>query len=147
MPPPVQRDIIPVNGWIIEIDGLSAPHFHKLAGLSKKTGTLEVVDGGTNRKYFFSDGVQEHGSLTFTRTRDKSPDDAAFIAFQNEYWATGAKLDGQLIQFRFGTEILRINFQGLGFNEMALTDFDTMGSDKSDIIGNATCDWWEFEDV
>lgn len=149
MPPgaqPPQTDVIPQNGWIMEVGtGLVSPHFHKLTGLNRKTGTVEVVDGGTNRKFFFSDGIIEHDKISVTRSRDGSAADRVFAQWIRDVFANGGKKNGQMVQFRHGREILRINFQGMLFNDYTLADFDTHGSDKSDQTYQCACDWWEEE--
>ncbi len=49
--PPV-TNLVPANGFLVEFDGgaLTSPHIHKVTGLSRKTGTVDIVDGGTNQK-------------------------------------------------------------------------------------------------
>ncbi|MBX4215641.1 hypothetical protein KW797_01690 [Candidatus Parcubacteria bacterium] len=145
---PVQRDVLPVNGWLMELDPSSgikmrAPHFTNLSGLNKKTGTMEVVDGGTNVKLFFSDGILEHAPITMTRARDGSPDDAAFEGGVQKVYETGQKVAGTFTQYRFGKAVLEIRFRGLLLNDYNLSDFDTAGSDKSEQSYTAQVDFWE----
>lgn len=136
-------DSVPVNGWIMELPGMANPHITKVQGLNRKTGVMEVVDGGSNRKFFFSDGVLEHGPLTIMRTRDGSPEDAAFSNFFDSIIGTGAKIDGTLIQFRHGNQVLKIQFTGLLMNEQSLTDMDVDGGNaKSEMTAVAQCDLW-----
>jgi len=61
-----------VNGWYIELPGLVSPHFERLSGLSKKTGTVEIVDAGTNIKYKFNGQIIDFGTITLERTMDGS---------------------------------------------------------------------------
>lgn len=140
--PPI--DLIPVNGWIFEIPGVTNPHITKVQGLSRKTGVMEIVDGGSNRKYFFSDGVLEHGPLTIMRTRDGSPADAAYYKIFEDVVAQGVKVDGgSLIQYRHGVQVLEIQFEGLLMNDFALTDFDVNGGNAhSEMTFVAQCDFW-----
>lgn len=143
---PAQIDVIPVNGWIMELgEGLNSPHIHQVTGLNKKTGTIEVIDGGTNRKFFFSDGILEHAPLNIVRSRDGSEADAVFSSFFDDVVANGRKLDGQLIQFRNGQEIYHINFVGVLMNEYSVADLDTHGTDKADQTYVAQADWWQEE--
>jgi hypothetical protein len=145
--PPV--DAIPVNGWVLILEPLASerrlnsPHFHKLEGLSRKTGKLEVVDGGTNVKYHFSDGIMEAGDINIKRTRDGSPDDATFDSYINAVFTSGRKRNGRMEQYRFGRHVLTVRFTGLLLHEFELANFDTHGSDKSDQTYKCTCDWWE----
>lgn len=142
MPP---TDVIPVNGWIFEFDGgdLVSPNFTELSGLNKKTGTIEVVDGGTNRKFYFSDGIIDYGGITIKRTRDGSADDKKFAKFIDDVFANGTKRSGTMVQRRHGVEVLRIIFKGLLMNDYALTDFNTHGSEKSDQTYQCKADYWE----
>jgi hypothetical protein len=144
---PPQTEVLPTNGWLMDIDAgdhnLRSPHFHKVTGMSRKTGTLEVVDGGTNYKMYFTDGILDHGNVTIVRSRDGSADDQAFAEFIRDCFATGKKRSGSLIQYRFGKQVLEIRFKGLLCHEYALTDFDTAGSDKSDQTYTCAADWWE----
>ena len=85
------NDLIPQNGWVMELPGLASPHFHKLQGVSTKTGHMTIVDGGTNISYNFSDGIAENGAITLVRTRDGSPDDVAFANFVRDVQKNGKK--------------------------------------------------------
>src|SRR5205823_13673857 len=98
---------------------------------------------GTNRKFFFSDGIVEHGPITITRTRDNSPEDAAFAKFFEDA-AKGGKIDGTLIQTRNGKPCCKIKFQGLLMNELGLADMDVMGSDPATMEYTAQVDFAEF---
>lgn len=149
---PQQLDVIPVNGWLMSLDpinvksgmiSLISPHFHKVSGLSKKTGSMEVVDGGTNAKIHFSDGIREHGDVTISRSRDGTVDDQAFSRFIDTCFESGGKVSGTMTQYRYGRQVMEIRFTGLLFNEYNLADFDTQGSDKSDQSYTAKCDKWE----
>jgi hypothetical protein len=145
MAQPEQVRAIAANSFLIEFDsgGMVSPRIHKVTGLSRKTGTVDLVDGGTNRKLSFSDGITEYGDVTFIRARDGSADDAAFTAFFDAVSTTGEKKSGQLIQFHFGVEVLRITFKGLLCHEQSFNDFATESSDKSEITVQAKVDFWE----
>jgi len=137
-------DAIPVNGWVMELPGMVNPHITKLQGLNRKTGSIEVIDGGSNRKFFFSDGVLEHGPLTIMRTRDGTDEDIKFSAFFDAARKKGTKIDGTLLQFRHCNQVMKIKFTGLLLNEESLTDFDVDGgTTKSEMTIIAQCDFWE----
>lgn len=140
-------DLIPVNGWMFELPGMTNPHITKVQGFNRKTGVMEIVDGGSNRKFFFSDGTLEHGPLTIMRTRDGSPEDAIFANFFDQVVETGAKIDGGvLLQFRHGVQVLKINFTGLLMNDFSLTDMDVNGgTTQSEMTYVAQCDFWQAE--
>ena len=56
--------VMMANGWYFDLPGLISPHFQTLEGINRKTGTTEIVDGGTNIKYQFSDQIIEFGQIT-----------------------------------------------------------------------------------
>ena len=137
-------DAIPANGFIMELPGLTSPHIEKVSGISKETGTIEQIDGGTNRTFYFSDGILKHGELTFSRPRDGSADDAAFAAFFDQMVASGKKFNGTLLQYRFSQIVLKIQFQGLLCFKFALTDMELGTSNKAEQTYQAKVDYAKF---
>lgn len=125
------KDVIPANGFIIEMPGLTSPHIDEVSGMGYGTGSTEQVDGGTNRAFFFSDGIYRAKQLTFSRPRDGSPDDAAFAKFFDDMVASGRKFNGTLIQYRFSEIVMKVKFQGLLCNDFTLTDMKTDSTDKA----------------
>ena len=141
-----QNDLIPVNGWTVSIAGLVSPAFHKLQGLSKKSGVMTTIDAGTNQALNFSDGIEECGPVTLIRTRDGSADDKAFGQLINGAIQKGSKLNGSMTQYRFGKQVMKILFIGMLASEYSLSDFDTNGKGdgaKSDQKLVAQVDHWE----
>ncbi len=139
-------DLIPQNGWLMDLPGLVSPAIHKLQGVSTKTGVMTVIDGGSNVQYSFSDGVEENGPITISRTRDGGPDDAVFANFVRAVQKTGKKVNGSFTQYRFGKVVMKILFNGLLMNDYKLSDFDTNAKGdgaKSDQTYVATVDHWE----
>ena len=140
------NDLIPVYGWVLDLPGMSSPQFHKLQGLSKKTGVMTIIDGGTNTAFNFSDGIEENGPVTITRPRNGSADDKAFASFIASAIATGKKINGSMTQRRHGKVVLKILLTGLLMNDYKLTDFDTQSKGdgaKSDQTYIAHVDHWE----
>jgi len=140
------NDLIPINGWVMELPGLTSPHFHKLSGLSIKTGHMQIIDGGTNATFNFSDGIEECGPITMSRTRDGSAADKTFAQFVRDVISKGSKINGSFVQYRFGKQVMSILFTGLLMNDYKITDFDTSGkgeSAKSDQTYTAQVDHWE----
>lgn len=140
------NDLIPQNGWVMELPGLSSPHFHKLQGVSTKTGHMTIVDGGSNIAYNFSDGIAENGAITLSRTRDGSPDDVVFANFVRDVQKNGKKVNGAFTQYRFGKPVMKILFNGLLMEDYKLSDFDTSAKGdgaKSDQTYVAAVDHWE----
>ncbi|MFH0989836.1 MAG: hypothetical protein V1799_07460 [bacterium] len=140
------NDLIPINGWVFELPGLTSPHFHKLSGIGVKTGTMTIIDGGTNMAFNFSDGIEENGAITMTRTRDNSAADGVFAKFVRDVIKTGVKVNGSFVQYRHGKQVLKILFTGLLMNDFKYNDFDTSGKGdgaKSDQTYVAQVDHWE----
>jgi hypothetical protein len=140
------NDLMPNNGWIMELPGLTSPQFHKLQGLSTKTGVMTIVDGGSNQTYSFSDGIEENGPITIVRTRDGSGDDTTFANFVRNVRLSGKKVNGTFTQYRHGKVAMKVLFTGLLMNDYKVSDFDTAGkgdSAKSDQTYVAQVDHWE----
>lgn len=131
-----------VNGWYLELPGLVSPHFQTLSGLSKKTGIVEVVDGGTGIKYKFADQILDFGQITLARTYDGSSDDSVFRQLVDQGIKSDIKYAGALVKLHYGQEAFRIAFEGLGFKEENYPDFNTEGSEKLLISYLATVDSW-----
>lgn len=111
--------------------GLTSPHIDEISGLGYATGTTEQVDGGTNRTFFFTDGIYKAKQLTFSRPRDGSPDDAAFAKYFDEMIKSGRKYNGTIIQRRFNKIVMTVKFKGLLFNDFSLTDMKADSTDKA----------------
>lgn len=141
---PPQDDIIPTNGWLMDINGgvLVSPHITKVTGLNKKTGVIEIVDGGTNRKLSFSDGISDYGKIGLHRDRDGSPADAAFAKFIDDCIANGKKVAGTLVQYRFAKLVMQIDFKGLLMHDFKLGDLNTKGTDPHEQSYDAPVDQW-----
>lgn len=131
-----------VNGWYFELPGLISPHFETLSGLNKKTGTVEIVDGGTNVKYKFASQIIDFGQITLSRTRDGSIDDRALNLLVDSSIRIGSKFAGVLVKLHFGVEVFRIAFEGLRFAELNHPDYNTLGEDKLLMQYMATVDGW-----
>ncbi len=144
MPETFPIDAVPNNGWVMELPGMTSPHITKVSGISKHTGQLSVVDGGSNREFHFSDGIIKHTPITITRIRDNSPEDKKFAKFFEDA-VNGGKITGTLIQTRNGKPCCKIKFQGLLMNDLKLHDFDVHGSDPATMEYVAQCDWADFD--
>lgn len=131
-----------VNGWYLELPGLVSPHFQTLSGLSKKTGTVEVVDGGTGIKYKFTDQILDFGQITLARTYDGSSDDSVFRNLVNQGIVADIKYPAVLVKLHYGVEVFRIAIEGLGFKEENYPDFNVEGSEKLLVSYVASVDGW-----
>ena len=136
-------DAIPINGWVMEIPGLTNPHITKVTNINRKTGVISVVDGGTNRKFHFSDGILEHEALGLVRVRDGTADDKAFSQLFQNVVETGQKIDGTLRQFRHGRVVLKLRFMGMLCAEEKFPDMDVESGDKAVTTITAQLDFLE----
>lgn len=134
------------NGWYFQLTSLPplvSPHFQTLSGLSKKTGTVEVVDGGTNVKYKFSSQLVDYGTITLARPNDASTDDAVWRQIVHNSIRMGIKYSGVLVKEHYGQEVYRIMFSGLRFVEENYPEFNTHAEDAQVVSCVATVDEWE----
>lgn len=131
-----------VNGWYFMLPGLTSPHFETLAGLNKKTGSVSIVDGGSNITYKFSDQIKDFGQITLSRTKDGSLNDKALNVLADASMELGTKYAGVLVKEHFGREVYRIAFEGLCFIEHNRPDYQTSGTEKETIQYVATVDTW-----
>lgn len=142
MKPQKPIGVFVTNGWYLELPGLVSPQFETLSGLSKKTGTVEVVDAGTNVKYKFSSQIVDFGEITLTRPYDGSSDDILMRAMANSSITEGVKYAGVLVKQNFGVEVYRIAFEGLRFVEENYPDFNKEAEEKQAISYACTVDSW-----
>lgn len=143
--PQKPQDVYVVNGWYLNIpvagimsDGL----FETLEGMQKSSGTVEVVDAGTNRKYKFTDQLVDYGEMTLTRPYNGSAADRAMEILVNTMIENGIKLPVTAVKMHQGKEVMTIVFEGFAFNAANYPTFDTGGSDKFTVSYTAHCDGW-----
>lgn len=143
--PQKPQDVYVVNGWYLNIpvagimsDGL----FETLEGMQKSSGTVEVVDAGTNRKYKFTDQLVDYGEMTLTRPYNGSAADRAMEMLVNTMIENGIKLPVTAVKMHQGKEVMTIVFEGFAFNAANYPTFDTGGSDKFTVSYTAHCDGW-----
>ena len=143
--PQKPQDVYVVNGWYLNIpvpgimsDGL----FETLEGMQKTSGTVEVVDAGTNRKYKFTDQLVDYGEMTLTRPYNGSAADRAMEVLVNTMIENGIKLPVTAVKMHQGKEVLTIIFEGFSFSAANYPTFDVGGSDKFTVSYTAHCDGW-----
>lgn len=130
------------NGWWLELPGLVSPQFETLSGLSKTTGTVTIVDAGTNIRYKFSSQIIDYGEITLTRTFDGSSDDVAFDALVDSSIELGLKHSGVLIKREFRLPVFSIGFDGIRFKERRMPDLNIDTEDKFTATYTADVDVW-----
>jgi hypothetical protein len=118
------------NGWYFDMPGLVTPRFQTLEGINRKTGTTDIVDGGDNIKYQFSDQIQEFGQITLARTRDGSVDDYTMDLLVTASLREGATYSGTLYKLNWRKRVFSIGFVGLMFIEDAHPTLETGSSEQ-----------------
>lgn len=125
-------DALTANHYYFEVPGLISPHFHKLEGISLKSGEVFIVDGSTNVKHKFSSQLKDFGDITLTRTRDGSVDDKSMNVLVQKCINDGFRFDGNLVKMHNGQEAFRILFLGLRIKEVTLPSLDTSSEERFD---------------
>jgi len=126
-------DALTANHFHFEVPGLISPHFHKLEGISKKSGEVFIVDGSTNIKHKFSSQLKDFGDITLTRTLDGSVDDISMRALVDSCLNEGFRFDGNLVKQHNGQEAFRVLFLGLRIKEVQYPSLDTASEERFDI--------------
>lgn len=136
-------DAVPMTGWLLDLPGagLVNAHIQKVSAFNRKTGTNEVVDGGSGRKFKFDDGILDFGQTTIMRYRDGGPDDAKFSALFDKAVGGGTQA-GTLTQFRHGKKVLEIEFIAM-FNEEELGDFELENGAPHEHTFTAQLQFWK----
>ena len=140
-------DAYVVNGWYLNIPIagiMNNGHFETINGIGKQTGTIEVVDAGTNRKFKFGDQLVDFTEMTLTRTYDGSTTDRAMEVLVNTCIETGVKLPVTAVKMHWGNEVFTIAFEGFRFTSNNFPEMNVSGSDKFTVSYGATCDSWDI---
>lgn len=140
--PKSPTDLFVTNGWWIEMPGLVSPHFQTLDGSGSNSGTVDIVDAGTNIKFKFSSQVLDFQEMTISRTLDGSSDDAAIDVLYDQCVRQGFKFGCSLVKMHNGQEVFRIAFVGFRFVNKTMPSLDVNGEEKFLIQYTATCDYW-----
>ena len=125
-------DALTANHFYFEVPGLISPHFHKLEGISQKSGEVFIVDGSTNIKHKFSSQLKDFGDITLTRTLDGSVDDVSMRALVQQCMNEGFRFDGNLVKMHNGQEAFRVLFLGLRIKEVQYPSLDTSSEERFD---------------
>lgn len=134
MPRPTRpSDLYTNNNWYFEMQGLVSPHFHTLEGISKTTGEITIVDGGTNITHKFSSQIKQFGDITLTRSKDGSVDDVAIAALRDLCMDTALRFDANLVKLHHGNEVFRIMFLGARIKEENHPTLSTDGEERYDV--------------
>jgi phage tail-like protein len=120
------------NEFVLQIATTESPTVSKVSGLTLgETGTVEVIEGGTNIVHKVSDGVVKFHPLTIERYVDGGPDDTEFKAFFEAMFkyghggqGSGLRRDGAVVKKHFGAEVFRVNFYGAWVKSSAFSDLE-----------------------
>lgn len=145
MKPQKPQDLYVVNGWYLTIpvagimsDGI----FETLEGMQVQSGSVEIVDAGTNKKYRFSDQITDYGEMTLTRTYQGNAADRALEVLVRTMIDNGLKLPVTAVKMHNGQEVFTVVFEGFRFNSTTFPTWDVNGTDKFTVSYGATCDGW-----
>lgn len=144
--PTKPTDVYVVNGWYMNIPVagiMNNAHFETINGIGKQTGTVEVVDAGTNRKFKFGDQLVDFTEMTLTRPYDGSATDRALETLVDTCIEGGVKMAVSAIKLHWGQEVFTIAFEGFRFTSTNFPEMNTGGTDKFMVSYGATCDSWE----
>jgi hypothetical protein len=132
MPRPTrQTDAMTANGWYLELPGVIAPHFETLDGL--KAGSVEsftIVDGGSNKKVYFSGQAVDFGEFTLTRTRQGTADDKTIFNLVEACMKQGLKFNARVVKLHHGVEAFSIFLENFRFTSKNYPTLDVNSSDK-----------------
>lgn len=147
MKPQKPQDVYVANGWYLNIPVpsiMSDAIFETLEGMQKQSGTVEIVDAGTNRKYKFSTQLPDYGEMTLTRSYQGNVTDRALEILVNQMIENGLKLPVQAIKMHNGKEVFTIVFEGFRFLSANYPTFDISSEEKFTVSYGATCDGWDI---
>lgn len=134
MPKPNRpTNLFTTNNWYFELPGFVSPHFSTLEGISKTSGEVSIVDGGTNVRHKFSSQIRDYGDISLTRAYDGSVDDYAIQALSKLSFDGCQRFDGNLVKLHCGEEVFRILFLGMRLKEEVHPTLNTEGEDRYDV--------------
>jgi hypothetical protein len=136
-------DAIPANGWTLDLPGvgMTNAHIQKVTAFNRKTGSNEVVDGGSGRKFYFDDGIIDHGEIQVMRWRDGGADDAKYHTLFDAAVGGGIQA-GTLTQRRHGRTVMTIEFEGM-WNEEELGDLELGSGDPHEHTYTVKLQFWK----
>lgn len=132
------------NGWYLEFPGLLSPHFETLEGVSRKSNTVSIVDGGTNKMHKFGTQIIDYGDMTLTRTMQNNTDDKVLAAIADDMILRGLRLPVMAVKLHHQKEVFRILFQDFRISEHTMPNFDVNSEDKFTANFSATCSDWDI---
>lgn len=135
-------DLYVTNGWVFLMPGLISPHFETLEGVAKTSGSVQIVDAGTNRRFTFAGQIMDFGQMTLTRTKQGTPDDKALEDMAEAMINFGLAVNAQAVKMHHGIEVFRILFEGFRISSKKYPNFDVNAEEKFLCTYEATCNNW-----
>lgn len=142
--PTKPRDLYVQNGWYLQFPGLGNPHFETLEGLGRTSNTVDIVDGGTNKKHRFSSQIIDFSDMTLTRTFQGTAEDKILYAIADDMILRGLRLPVVAVKLHHQREVFRILFEGFKFNSQTMANFDVNSEDKFTCSYAASCSDWDI---
>jgi hypothetical protein len=138
------KDLYVQNGWYLEFPGLISPHFETLEGLARTSNSVEIVDGGTNKKHKFGSQILDFSDMTLTRTMQGTVEDKTLHAIADDMILRGLRLPVIAVKLHHQQEVFRILFEEFKINSQNLPNFDVNSEDKFTISYSASCSDWDI---
>lgn len=142
--PQKPTDLFVVNGWYLEMPGLTSPHFETLEGLQKNSTSVEIVDAGSNKKFKFPGQIEDFGELSLTRTHQGTPDDIALERMAEQMIKFGLKVNATAVKLHHGQPVFTVLLEGFRISSMTLPSFDVNTEEKFLVTYGASCDNWSI---
>ena len=139
------QDLYVVNGWYLEIPvpGIGSNGlFETLEGIQKQSGSVDIVDAGSNRRFRFTDQLMDYGEMSLTRTYQGNVTDRALEILVNTCIEEGLKLPVRAVKMHQGREVLTVVFEGFRFNAVNYPALDVNSGEKFTVSYAASCDGW-----
>lgn len=137
-------DLYVTNGWYLEMPGLISPHFETLEGVAKTSNSVDLVDGGTNKRHKFSSQILDFGEMNLTRTYQGTIDDRTLYAIVEDMILRGLRLDVMAVKLHHQQEVFRILFEDFRITSSNFPTFDVNAEEKFLVSYAATCSDWNI---
>lgn len=142
--PTKPTDLYVQNGWYLEIPGIESPHFETLEGLGRAGNSVEIVDGGTNKKHKFSSQIIDFTDMTLTRTSQGNSVDQLLYNLADDMILRGLRMPVVAVKLHHGQEVFRVLLEEFRFSAQNFPNFDVNSEDKFTVSYTASCSDWDI---
>jgi len=143
--PKQPTDLLVVNGWYLELPNLTSPHFETFSAIGRTTGTVFITDAGTNRKFKFSDQLEDIPDLTLTRPYQGNADDIALETMVTAMIKKGLRVNAVLHKYHQGKKVFSFLFEGFRFTGITYPNQDVNSGEKFTVSYGATVFDWHIQ--